>query len=96
MKYELSEIDKRLIDRVSKITGVNYEIDNDNYIEAVYHSTSNGKTESSQDVWGNYYPYLISVDSDYDIGSGLIIHKAREFDIGLQNEENEKGLADRI
>ena len=34
MKYELSEIDKRLIDRVSKITGVNYEIDNDNYIEA--------------------------------------------------------------
>ena len=34
MKYELSEIDKRLIDRVSKITGVNYESDNDNYIEA--------------------------------------------------------------
>ncbi len=34
MKYELSEIDKRLIDRVSKITCVDYGIDNDNYIEA--------------------------------------------------------------
>ena len=32
---------------------------------------------------------ITSVDSDYDIGSGLIIHKARDFDIGLQNEENE-------
>ena len=37
-----------------------------NYIEAVYHSTSNGKTESSIYVWNTYYPYLISVDSPYD------------------------------
>lgn len=35
-------------------------------IEAVYHSTSNGKTESAEFVWGNSYPYLISVDSPYD------------------------------
>lgn len=33
MKYELSEIDRRLIERVSKITCVDYEIDNDNYIK---------------------------------------------------------------
>ena len=39
---------------------------NGNYIEAVYHSTSNKKTESSLNVWGNYYPYLVSVDSSYD------------------------------
>lgn len=39
---------------------------NGNYIEAVYHSTSNGVTESSSNVWGNYYPYLVSVDSEYD------------------------------
>ena len=37
-----------------------------NYIEAVYHSTSNGRTEDSSNVWGNYYPYLVSVDSVYD------------------------------
>lgn len=39
---------------------------NGNYIEAVYHSTSNGKTENSKNVWGIYYPYLVSVDSKYD------------------------------
>ena len=39
---------------------------NGTYIEAVYHSTSNGRTENSSNVWGNYYPYLISVDSPYD------------------------------
>ena len=39
---------------------------NGNYIEAVYHSTSNGRTEYSSNVWGNSYPYLVSVDSVYD------------------------------
>lgn len=39
---------------------------NGTYIDCVYHSTSNGKTESSSNVWGNYYPYLVSVDSVYD------------------------------
>lgn len=37
-----------------------------NYIDAVYHSTSNGKTESAQNVWGNYVPYLTSVESPWD------------------------------
>lgn len=39
---------------------------NGNYIEAVYHSTSNGKTEDSVEVWGNNYNYLKSVDSSWD------------------------------
>ncbi|MBQ9182059.1 MAG: stage II sporulation protein D [Bacilli bacterium] len=39
---------------------------NGTYIDAVYHSTSNTKTEDSINVWGNYYPYLVSVDSPYD------------------------------
>lgn len=39
---------------------------NGSYIEALYHSTNNGKTESSLDVFGNYYPYLISVSSEFD------------------------------
>ena len=39
---------------------------NGSYIEALYHSTSNGYTESSEYVWGNYYPYLTSVESPYD------------------------------
>ena len=39
---------------------------NGEYIDAVYHSTSNGKTEDSSNVWGNYFPYLVSVESPYD------------------------------
>ena len=35
-------------------------------IDAVYHSTSNGKTEDSIYVWGNSIPYLKSVDSSWD------------------------------
>ena len=39
---------------------------NGSIIEAVYHSTSNGYTESSINVWGNDYSYLTSVESKYD------------------------------
>ena len=39
---------------------------NGSYIEAVYHSTSNGKTEDAVNVWGNSVPYLKSVDSSWD------------------------------
>ena len=31
-----------------------------------YHATSAGRTNSSRDVWGGHYPYLISVDSSID------------------------------
>ena len=39
---------------------------NGEYIEAVYHSTSNGKTESAEEVWGNAFAYLKSTSSEYD------------------------------
>ncbi len=39
---------------------------NGDLIEAVYHSTSNGKTEDAVNVWGNSFPYLVSVESNYD------------------------------
>ena len=41
---------------------------NGNYIDALYFSTSNGKTEDAKYVWGNSVPYLKSVDSHWDIG----------------------------
>lgn len=43
-----------------------YLVYNGNYIDAVYHSTSNGHTEDSVYVWGNSIPYLKSVNSIYD------------------------------
>lgn len=38
-------------------------------IEAMYHSTSNGQTENAEYVWGNAFPYLVSVESPYDTGN---------------------------
>ena len=39
---------------------------NGNYIDAVYHSTSNGYTEDAEYVWGNSVAYLKSVASPWD------------------------------
>lgn len=39
---------------------------NGDFIEAVYHSTSNGQTEDASNVWGNSFPYLTVVDSSLD------------------------------
>ena len=39
---------------------------NGSYIEALFFSTSNGRTEDSVNVWGNSYAYLKSVDSPWD------------------------------
>ena len=52
-------------DAVMSTSGM-YLTYNGNYIEAVYHSTSNGRTEDSSNVWGNYFPYLVSVESSFD------------------------------
>lgn len=39
---------------------------NNQYIDAVYHSTSNGYTVDAKDIWGNDIPYLKSVNSIWD------------------------------
>ena len=41
---------------------------NGSYIEALYFSTSNGRTEDAVNVWGNSIPYLKSVESPWDVG----------------------------
>ncbi|MFD2170175.1 stage II sporulation protein D [Tumebacillus lipolyticus] len=38
-------------------------------IEALFFSTSSGKTENSEDYWENTVPYLRSVDSPWDLNS---------------------------
>lgn len=39
-------------------------------IDATYFAISSGNTESSKDVWGSSYPYLVSVASPGDVFSG--------------------------
>lgn len=55
---------------------------NGNYIEAVYHSTSNGMTEDSVTVWGNNYAYLKPVDSHWDLNASSYLRETeKEFSI---------------
>ena len=65
---------------------------NGSYIEAVYHSTSNGTTEASVNVWGNYFPYLVSVESPYDTSNpSFVVEKQisyAEVSSKLQTEVN--------
>lgn len=48
---------------------------NDALIDAVFHSTSGGKTENSEDVWSARIPYLRSVISQYEENSPKLITK---------------------
>ncbi len=48
---------------------------NDALIDAVFHSTSGGKTENSEDVWSSKVPYLRSVISEYEERSPKLITK---------------------
>ena len=41
---------------------------NGKYIEALYFSTSNGRTENAENVFKDAYPYLVSVESPFDVG----------------------------
>ena len=45
-------------------------------INAVFHSSSGGMTENSQNVWNNKYPYLSSV-KDFDITNPKLLWKKR-------------------
>lgn len=42
---------------------------NNKLIDAVFHSTSGGKTENSEDIWSSRVPYLRSVESPYEESS---------------------------
>jgi stage II sporulation protein D len=42
-------------------------------IQAVFHSTSGGKTENSEDIWTSKVPYLRSVSSEYEDDSPKFI-----------------------
>lgn len=78
------------IKNVVENTNGEYLSYNGNYIEALYHSTNNGKTESSLDVFGNYYPYLISVSSEYDKNASSYL---RTINMPLDTISNKLGLS---
>ncbi len=72
-----SEFDKYYNKVKTAVTNTTNEtlVYNDDYIEAVYHSTSNGKTEDAIFVWGNSFPYLKSVDSHWDLNASSYLRE---------------------
>lgn len=81
---EYNKYYNKIVQAVSSTKG-EYITYNGEYIEAVYHSTSNGYTEDAKNVWGKSYPYLKSVESSWDksVSSYLKI-ETKEFETLLK------------
>lgn len=62
---DYSKYYNKIVNAVNSTRG-QYLSYNGEYIEAVYHSTSNGYTEDASNVWGKSFPYLKSVESIWD------------------------------
>lgn len=72
---------------------------NDALIDAVFHSTSGGKTENSEDVWSSKVPYLRSVISEYEENSPKLITKkeikVNEFIAAMEKLDSEIKLSSK-
>ena len=73
----------------------------DELIEAVFHSTSGGKTQSAIDIWEEEVPYLVSVDSQEDVNSKeyeqvFTIQKQEVIDLIKKNVEDFDCFTDDI
>ena len=64
----------KIKEAVQKTRGVVMTYENE-LIDAVFHSTSTGMTQSAEDVWGQAIPYLQPVESLEDINAPSFIHQ---------------------
>jgi len=82
---------KKIIEAVTSTKGevIVYE---DKLIDAVFHSTSGGVTENSEDVWVNKVPYLRSVLSQYEDHSPKLVSTKQisidDFISGMKSLDN--------
>ena len=63
-------------------------------IDAVFHSTSGGKTENSEEIWSSKVPYLRSVASQYEVSIDAFIEGIKKLDPGVTI--NKKNIKDQI
>jgi stage II sporulation protein D len=70
IKYNYEKYKKAVLDTKGEVI-----VYNDALIDAVFHSTSGGKTENSEDVWSARVPYLRSVISKYEENSPKLVTK---------------------
>lgn len=62
---------------------------NNEPITASFFSTSNGKTENSEEYWQNEYPYLRSVDSPWDIDTPKFL---KQVSLSVADFQNKLGV----
>lgn len=69
-------------------------------IEAVFHSTSSGKTETAENVWGRELPYIKSVESRADVNApgyaASVSFEKEEFERKIKNGINEADTINNI
>lgn len=70
IKYNYEKYKQAVLDTKGEVI-----VYNDALIDAVFHSTSGGKTENSEEVWSSKVPYLRSVVSKYEENSPKLITK---------------------
>lgn len=68
-KYD--EYNRKIKDAIRSTDGEVIKFEGD-YIDAYYHLSSNGRTEDSGNVLKLAYPYLVSVDSSWDIKEDFV------------------------
>ena len=68
---------------------------NNDLIDAMFFSTSNGYTENSGDVFSSSLPYLVSVDSSWDKNESPVFSSTKEvskseflFNLGMESSDN--------
>jgi len=89
---------KKIEEAVSSTTGVVMTYDM-KPIEPLYHSTSGGATENSEDVFASAVPYLRSVSSPYEQGSPVLVDSkevsVKEFISKLKDENKAIKIKER-
>jgi len=76
-KYSDIEIDK--IKKIVSATKGEYLTYNNEIAQALFFSTSVGKTENSEEVFSEAVPYLVSVDSSWDEDVSPVFNDSKKF-----------------
>lgn len=62
--WEYLKNQARIVEAVKATAGLVLTY-NEEIIDAVYHSTSGPRTENAEEIWGDYYPYLRSIECPF-------------------------------
>lgn len=86
---------KKIKQAVEDTTG-EYLSYNDEIVEALFFSTSTGKTENVEEVFNEYLPYLRSVDSSWDSETSPIFSETNTFTLNEFYEKLDLSIKEKL